>query len=170
MAIDTLICESLGKFKAIATCANGHTGHHYLVDKGYWYERCVECQKQNFAKNYKANKDVWNATRKKKYWADAARRKELNNKTREYHRATHYHIRSKYGLTKEMYDEMVAAQNGVCAICLVQPDKLFVDHNHNTGAVRGLLCHSCNVSIGHLKEDLSVLKSAIRYLEAARGH
>lgn len=77
----------------------------------------------------------------------------------------------KYGITQEVYDEMFAKQKGLCAICLGGPtdigkknDRLSVDHDHKTGKVRGLLCNDCNVSLGKFKDDISILKRAIKYL------
>lgn len=76
----------------------------------------------------------------------------------------------KLGLTPETYDALLAAQGGVCAICHRRPSRrrLSVDHNHNTGKVRGLLCAQCNHAIGLLAEDVGRLASAIAYLEAHR--
>ena len=70
----------------------------------------------------------------------------------EYNRK--YFLKQTYGLTLEQYDEMFEEQNGVCAICGgVNPDgrRLFVDHNHETGQIRGLLCVTCNARIGILE-------------------
>lgn len=83
-------------------------------------------------------------------------------------------LKSAYGITLEDYEQMLFLQNGLCAICKTNTpngkDSVFhVDHNHNTGKVRGLLCHSCNVGIGSLKEDINTLKSAIKYLELFEG-
>lgn len=53
-------------------------------------------------------------------------------------------------ITQERYEEMLKAQNGVCAICQ-QPQarqSLAIDHNHKTGAIRGLLCNACNLRLG----------------------
>jgi hypothetical protein len=65
---------------------------------------------------------------------------------------------------------MLATQNGCCAICLDAAGDggagLNVDHDHDTGKVRGLLCHHCNIGLGHLR-DQRVLAAAIAYLEAA---
>ena len=54
----------------------------------------------------------------------------------------------------------------ICGICGSEPNgkDLHIDHDHATGAFRGLLCHSCNVGIGHFKEDPEVLDAAKRYL------
>lgn len=81
----------------------------------------------------------------------------------------HYAVSKNYNITAERFEEMLVEQNNVCAICKRGPngrrDKLHIDHNHVTGKVRGLLCHSCNVSIGHFNDDIDMLQSAINYLE-----
>lgn len=68
---------------------------------------------------------------------------------------------------------MFAAQAGCCAICGTHQDALkltlAVDHNHDTGKVRGLLCNPCNAAIGRFKDSTSMLRAAIRYLEATDG-
>ena len=73
-------------------------------------------------------------------------------------------LKSKYGMTLEEYDDMSIEQGGRCAICNQTGAKLFVDHDHTTGNVRGLLCHLCNCGIGFFREDTSSMHSAIRYL------
>lgn len=75
---------------------------------------------------------------------------------------------AKYGLTVEQYDAMVSAQSGRCLICNGEPArKLVVDHCHAGGQVRGLLCHGCNVGIGHLRDDPIRLIAAAAYLSRA---
>lgn len=75
--------------------------------------------------------------------------------------------KSKYGLTLE---EVQALRANGCAIC-GKPGiegrwgNLHIDHDHDTGRVRGALCHNCNVGIGHFKNDPELLRAAIRYLE-----
>jgi len=74
--------------------------------------------------------------------------------------------RHKYRITIEQYDTLLAAQNGVCAICSRPPGKrhLAVDHCHTTKAVRGLLCVNCNTAVGKLNDDPVLLQRAIDYL------
>ncbi|WP_347878324.1 endonuclease VII domain-containing protein [Streptomyces sp. KS 21] len=59
---------------------------------------------------------------------------------------------------------MVAAQGGLCCICLKAP-AVHVDHCHETGRVRGVLCFNCNSAIGKLGDDPDILRRAISYLE-----
>lgn len=80
------------------------------------------------------------------------------------------HTLKKYGLSLEDYEFMFADQNGVCAICLSPPldRKLSVDHDHETGKVRGLLCDSCNTSLGGFLDSTETLERAINYLKKQR--
>lgn len=81
-------------------------------------------------------------------------------------------LKYNYNLTQDDYVVMLEAQGGVCKICGKTSQigrRLAVDHCHTTGLVRGLLCENCNVGIGKLKEDISILESAIKYLKESRG-
>jgi hypothetical protein len=78
-------------------------------------------------------------------------------------------LKYTYGITIEEFDSKLKDQGGCCAIC--KSDKpggnggFYVDHNHLTGQVRGLLCHWCNFMIGQSKEDIEILRAGIEYLE-----
>lgn len=64
------------------------------------------------------------------------------------------HLRVRYGLTIEQYENLLAQQDGVCAICNAPPPKdrrLHVDHDHVTGEVRGLLCLKCNTALERME-------------------
>lgn len=77
-------------------------------------------------------------------------------------------LRRNYGLSLDEYDALYEAQQGLCAIC-DRPDpnrRLCVDHCHETGEVRGLLCSSCNTALGLLGDDVDRLIRAMEYLEA----
>jgi hypothetical protein len=78
-------------------------------------------------------------------------------------------LRQQYGITAEAVATMLAAQNGRCAICptdITAPTKHHVDHDHGTGAVRGLLCVSCNRGLGFFRDDARLLSAAISYLSS----
>jgi hypothetical protein len=87
-------------------------------------------------------------------------------KTRKYGQVYNWRI---YGinLTYERYLEMLAGQNGLCAICCRPPGKksLAPDHDHQTGKVRALLCSKCNCGLGCLNDDSGLLRRAAEYLD-----
>ena len=72
----------------------------------------------------------------------------------------------KYGITEKQYDFMLCAQDGGCWICGSTPKKrrLHVDHNHKTGAVRGLLCMRCNRGLQFFSDDAKRLANAAEYI------
>lgn len=81
-------------------------------------------------------------------------------------------LKAFYKMNISEFNELWESQSGLCAICKhpMAPrgrtkDAVAVDHNHQTGAVRGLLCRGCNHGIGCLKDSPEVLKAAIKYLE-----
>ncbi|GAA3490420.1 endonuclease VII domain-containing protein [Streptomyces cremeus] len=74
------------------------------------------------------------------------------------------HLKRAYGITEAQRDEMVASQQGVCTICLKAP-AVHVDHCHETGRVRGVLCFNCNAALGQLGDDPDTFNRAIAYLE-----
>ena len=80
------------------------------------------------------------------------------NKNRE------YQLKCLYNLSTAEYDDMYKLQEGACKICRKNFDQLVVDHCHNSGKVRGLLCQKCNRGLGSLGDNISTLKNAIAYL------
>lgn len=87
-------------------------------------------------------------------------------------RANHAsHLKRTYGLTAEEYDELLAFQGGRCYVCRQVPRKrrLAVDHDHETGAVRGLLCandeYGCNVSLRRILGDIEAARALLAYVE-----
>lgn len=77
----------------------------------------------------------------------------------------------RYGITVEQYNSLVDKQNGTCAICQQPPKKqfLYVDHCHETGRIRGLLCAGCNAALGVFKDSVEMLERAIGYLNSVEG-
>lgn len=78
-------------------------------------------------------------------------------------------LKYEYGIDLTRYNEILASQNGTCAICNSPPTfrRLDVDHCHITGKVRGLLCKRCNTGLGCFHDKEELLKAATNYLETA---
>lgn len=92
------------------------------------------------------------------------RHNELRRQAHDRQKAAKKWYLYRYGLTLEDLGRMRSEQEGCCACCGDEAQKLVVDHDHATGVVRALLCEPCNKGIGHFKDDPSRLLAAIRYL------
>jgi hypothetical protein len=79
------------------------------------------------------------------------------------------HFRRRYGITIEQYDQLLEAQGGGCALCGVKenPDgrRLCVDHDHETGAIRGLLCRLCNTALHKFETRSASAERLVEYLK-----
>lgn len=88
---------------------------------------------------------------------------------------TNSYFKKKYGITFAEVKELLEKQNYQCAVCHTNGFKMHpnswsslnVDHDHETGKVRGMLCHNCNRALGLLQDNIKHLQSAIKYLEGA---
>ena len=93
--------------------------------------------------------------------------KEYKENTRQ--AAVGSQLQRKFGLSTEKYIEMLEKQNYRCAICGRHQEELerrmAVDHNHDTGKNRELLCNNCNLGIGHLRDEPALIRKAAEYLE-----
>ncbi len=102
----------------------------------------------------------------KQRWISKNREKHVNG-------ARNAALQRRYGSTLADYDSMFENQKGACAICGVLSGegrkRLVVDHCHTSGRVRQLLCQSCNAVIGMSFEDISILQSAVNYLNRHNG-
>lgn len=125
-------------------CKHGHSNPKRYVKNGH----CLECAKVTKDRNRGRYKN------KEKQWY-------LNNKLKMRVEA--------YGLTLEQFNKMWSDQNGICAICpkelYIEGSATHIDHCNKTGKVRGILCRSCNVSIGHFKHKPELLRKAALYCE-----
>jgi hypothetical protein len=74
----------------------------------------------------------------------------------------------RYGVDEKVYNCLMEEQNNCCAICK-QDETLIVDHNHQPGKVRGLLCSRCNTALGFLNDDPTRMMAAIKYLDSKTG-
>jgi len=77
----------------------------------------------------------------------------------------HEHLQRRYDIGLGDYDDMWKAQGGVCKICgqAEKKRRLAVDHDHETGKIRGLLCTNCNMGLGHFKDNPKLLDLAAQY-------
>jgi hypothetical protein len=109
-------------------------------------------------------------------------RERLNQLDRERYAAKPFgarfkHLRKKYGLTEQAYNDLLASQGGVCAVCLkgFAPESgtdmysPVVDHDHDSGAVRGILHRRCNLALEFLLTDTE-LRRALAYLARGSRH
>lgn len=121
----------------------------------YYYENKEKCLKRINDYNNKNKKEI--AKQKKEYY------KNNPDKAR-----VHW-LKNKYGLTPEKYKKIFDNQHGCCAICgrhQTEFKKVFVvDHDHQTGKIRGLLCYGCNLGLGGFDDNRDSLLSAISYLD-----
>ena len=98
-----------------------------------------------------------------------------NEKTRKHYannlnKYREYNLKNKFGISLNEYNNLLELQNFQCAICgskdtKIKKSKYFsVDHDHKNGEVRGLLCHHCNVGLGHFQDNPTILFKAVDYL------
>lgn len=123
----------------------------------------------------KQNPEKANAKSLRHYWKHRESRLELGRKWRANNREKHRKLVrdwraarrwAKYGLSNEQFDTLIKQQSGKCAVCQSIPnDGLKVDHCHNTGIVRGLLCNPCNKALGFLRDDPVRIRELAEYIE-----
>ena len=130
---------------------------------------CVTCSANKPLTEFHKGKGYAGGYRSKCKACMSAYSKKRNATAEQKEKNRAWSYQRKYGITPSQYDAMLAAQNGCCAVC-ESPDskrqdhRLMVDHDHQTGEVRGLLCNPCNVAIGLLGDNISTLQNAINYL------
>lgn len=134
-----------------------------MIGKEYFKEYCfINREKRKLrSKEWDLNHKSEIKARKKLYY--------LDNKEHIIKRGYVNTLKRIYGMTIKDYNKLFTLQKGCCAICGKHQTEcnktLCVDHNHETGEVRGLLCHSCNVALGLLKEDINSINNIINYLK-----
>jgi len=147
------------------TCSD--CGRVLPAERYYWHKRghrhsracrdCYQIKRRGYKIAYMAR--IGNEKQRKRY--DPEKRSE-------------YVVKS-YGLTLQKYDEMLAKQNGGCAICgskvakTQRNGRFCVDHDHETGEIRGLLCAPCNRGIGLLQDNADILQAGAAYLRNAKN-
>lgn len=146
----------------------------YGVDKttkdGHRYscKECYNAQQREYAKNNKQLIKDRNAKRSKERKAYYQSSKGIESSRRA-------HLKRKYSMTLEDYNQLSEDQNHTCAICYTEETSqrnnfLSVDHDHLTGRVRGLLCNTCNRALGLFNDNIELLNNSIKYLEQNEQH
>ena len=118
---------------------------------------CNSCKWQRYYKNRKIVRDP----EKVKIYRERHAKKSKSR-----------YLMCKYGISLDEYNILLEQQDGKCAICGIHESKvdrnLSVDHNHETGKVRGLLCINCNSALGMFKDDYQIILKAVKYLKEAQ--
>ena len=131
---------------------------------------CVECARRNSQERNKNGKQKAYRQDKKEYIREYNRNRYGNLPEDVKKEQNRRMLIRTYGIEPEDYDKMLVEQNGVCACCgckETNPKKkhLCIDHDHNTGEVRALLCDRCNRGIGAFGDNLDNLQKAVLYLQ-----
>jgi hypothetical protein len=137
-------CRDCGQVKPLDQF---HRNSHRRDGRQGW---CKECHNER-ARQWRADNPGYHAKRMER--------------DPDYFRRTR--IKARYGIEWEEYQQLREQQGGRCAICGLPCERLVVDHNHQTGRARALLCHACNAGLGWL-ENSAWLPRALAYLEAHR--
>jgi uncharacterized membrane protein YvbJ len=135
---------------------------------------CKKCGKlkenEEFAKHHWCRKCAKEYNRNRKVTKRAQLNKNKNEWAKKNPKLRHKgQSKSKYSITGEQYD---AIYSDLCAVCgKPETDKrngkirmLSIDHNHDTGKIRGMLCGKCNKALGLLDENIDILLSMIKYI------
>jgi hypothetical protein len=145
-----------------------HPGSGLAANKK-WREKNRDKIRERDLKRYAADPD--GAKRRSRAW-----RERSPEKAAEHHRTwreagIRWHYRTLYGLEVGDKESILKAQVGLCAICHTDTPKgkgWHVDHCHDSKVVRGVLCHHCNLMLGHARDSIDTLRTAINYLEKSR--
>lgn len=143
-------------------CKNGHDLSIHRYGKGT-NTQCRVCHKESQKK--------WNATHKPQIAALYRRYRESHREKVKNNQFAN-RLKKIYGINIDIYNQMLLEQNGRCSICFghqVNSRKMCVDHDHETGTVRGLLCSNCNTALGLMQENKERLFKMIEYLEKSEA-
>jgi hypothetical protein len=182
-------CHPDRKYHCKGLCHQCYDRIRYLSDQEGVKKRIAQYAKDHrekwneWCKKYRDNNPEKTCARHKKYNSEnkekISKRVKIyvgKNKEKISKRQHSYYVSNpekertkrlkKYGITSNDFDAMFASQKGLCAICGGdnKGKRLHVDHNHDTGKVRQLLCTACNVGLGSLKDSIDILDKAIAYL------
>ncbi len=135
---------------------------------GACYDKVLKTENPAYALRQQRNTQAWKDKNPARYVEYGRRRRDkIANDPETKARRRNTLLKHKYGITQDDYDRMLEEQQGGCALCTRHPGRtpLHVDHSHQTGIVRGLLCHQCNWYLGTIEADATLLERIKVYLE-----
>ena len=159
-------CSKCGETKPLSEF------HRASANRDGHRNECKPCWRKLQQAWYQRNREY--ALARTQRWRDAnpekyeewRRRNREENRPRLSEANRRGHLRRKYGLSVEEYDFIRVVQGDLCAICGEEEiPGLHIDHHHQSGLIRGLLCGKCNKAIGLLKEDPALFDAASSYLQ-----
>ena len=124
-------------------------------------KRCADCKKYKPVSEFPRNKNCKDGFHS--YCKDCNNARSRESRERLHGSSRHYHLKHRYGIGADDFDALVSAQGGVCAICGKEAPE-HVDHSHDNGVVRGVLCFNCNGGLGQFKDSIESLLNAMAYL------
>ncbi len=157
--------------KQCITCKNTKDISEFHKERGGadgYRNTCIICRNQ-YQKEYRSTHPGQRTEYNRQWWLkhkhDLLPNKRIRAKA-YYAASRDTYLKRIYNISEDFYNNLLQQQNYVCAICKQKCNHkaLAVDHNHRTGHVRGLLCHKCNVGLGHFEDNKEFLLSAIDYL------
>ena len=127
-------------------------------------KRCATCQEDksrtSFSPDGRKGDGLQGSCRQCRATTERSKRGKRDLRERQGH-----HFKARYGITVDDYDRLLGEQGGKCAVCGDTPEhRLHVDHDHDTGRVRGLLCTWCNKGLGAFRDNPDKLLGAAAYL------
>lgn len=151
-------CSRCGEEKGLSEFYNRHRGRGDADVQA----RCKECSKEHRRNWGKANRPLINERTREAMRRPVARALRTRRNLR--------YRRKKLGATEAVIENIFVFQGGRCAICWRPFSKTpCLDHDHETGCVRGLLCDLCNTAIGKLRDDTAIIMRALDYVRTGGG-
>ena len=171
LGLKTKVCRTCNECKPISGFLKHNGGYRYnckVCHAAYtreWYKNNKE-KRQAYYKDYVAK----NPEKIRKHRDKSIKKLSADPvwvaKRKAWH--TNWWLRRTYGISPEQWQSMLDAQGGLCALCRKRVrgrgDRLDVDHCHDTGRVRGLLCRHCNIALGILGDNPEKMERVMRYL------
>jgi hypothetical protein len=160
--------------KICTKCKQTKEETSFYIDKGKHKTICKECECQR-SKIWRQNNPKLALLQHAKWIKNNPEKhrkiqRKYNNKWRKLNKekVKNTVLKSTYNITLEEYNKLLYKQNNCCNICGINQNmlnkRLFVDHNHLTNEIRGLLCPKCNTGIGQFNDSIDLLNKAIDYL------